>query len=95
MKKAQGAIEAKPFTRRRGFKFTRHAEAMDSREGRQGISASNWGTGIMANVPNRIDSDRLQWLNWQGLIAYQQSSGMYDERPRLVKRVEDALRGMK
>lgn len=88
MRKAIGAVEAKPFTRRRGFKFTRHAEAMGGREGRQGMSASNWGTGIAANQPNRIDNERLQWLNWQGLIAYQQSSGLYDERPRLVKRGE-------
>lgn len=94
MKKAQGAVEAKPFTRRRGFKFTRHAEAMGSREGRQGMSTGNWGTGIMGNVPNRIDGFRTAELNWKGIIYYQEECG-YDYRPRLIKKVEDALRGMK
>lgn len=86
---AQGATQAREFSRTRGFKFTRHAEAMRSRED-QGLSTQAWGPGGTPNLKGtgirgqgQVDIDRV---NWKGIVYYQQECGMYDERPRLRKK---------
>lgn len=87
-----GGIRARQPKRAAGFmawkEFSHKAKhRMNSGKGEQGTRV-----GAMKQlqfITTQVDTARY---NWPGLVGVQASSGMYDPRPRLVKKVEQAVK---
>lgn len=75
-KRAQGAIPAKQFAHHAPVKRNRHHIATD-----QTIKMSPWDHTMNASM--KVDEQRV---NWKGIAYMQAEYGMFDPRPRLVKR---------
>lgn len=75
-RRAQGATPAKPFQHHKQVKRNRHHVDTD-----QTIKMSPWGH--TEAVSTRVDYTRV---NWKGILFMQQEYGMFDPKPRLVKR---------
>lgn len=75
-KKAAGFVATRSFTKSMKVKRNRHEINLN-----QTTKASPWDH-IMATT-TKVDADRV---NWKGIIYLQEECGVYDPKPRLVKR---------
>lgn len=80
MKKAQGWEPIKHFAHKP--KVRRNAARIQSLQVDQALQLSPWGHVAMVKT-TAVDVSRA---NWKGILFLQQECGVYDERPRLVKR---------
>ena len=63
--------------------FAYHAKVRKEATSEQGLKLTSWDT--IAATKQSVDRARV---NWKGLIAYQQSNGIFDPRPRVARRAK-------